>query len=361
MRIFVQKPIRSAMVSLQGPTLLEEEKKLLNHYNPLGITLFARNIETPTQVKKLISDIKSVIEREDVLIAGDQEGGRVARFKPPFFRSYMSQRSIGSFEEEKAQERAAYLQSFLIAQELKDVGVNLNYAPCSDVLFEQTGAVLKSRCFSKDENRVAVLAGIMVDTYLKNGIIPCVKHVPGHGRAQLDPHLELPILDFSLTELQKDFYPFVQLAKKTPMMMTAHIVLKEIDDLPVTQSQKIIAHIIRKEMGFNGFLISDAIDMHALKGTLTQKAICSLEAGCDAVCYCMGDLDGLIEVLKNTPVLSDDAMDRFLKLKNILNQKNTVSQGMNNMEQEYNLIKQKAILFDDDYDAVETLHKLKRQ
>lgn len=359
MRKSVQKPILSAMVSVQSTSLTDGEKKLLNQYNPMGVTLFARNIETKEQVKILVAQIKETIDRDDVLIAVDQEGGRVARFKPPFFKEYLPQRSIGSFENEKMQERAAYLQSLLIAQELKEVGVNLNYAPCSDVLFDQTGLVLKSRCFSSDEKRVAKLAGIMVDTYLKNNIISCVKHAPGHGRVLVDPHLELPVLDFSLEELKKDFYPFEVLATKTPMMMTAHIVLKEVDDLPVTQSEKVISKIIRQKMGFDGFLISDAIDMHALKGSLAQKVKTSLAAGCDAICYCMGELDGLEEVLKSVNPLTDRSLERFYSLKRILDQKRRDQQDTDILSLEYEVLKKQAILFFDDYDAVEILHKLK--
>ena len=355
----MQKPISKAMVSVQSTTLADGEKKLLNQYNPLGVTLFARNIETKEQVKILIEQIKEAVGRDDVLIAVDQEGGRVARFRPPFFKEYLPQRSIGSFENEKDQERVAYLQSFLIAQELNDVGVNLNYAPCGDVLFDQTGMVLKSRCFSSDEKCVAKLAGIMVDTYLKNNIIPCVKHAPGHGRASVDPHLELPVLDFSLDELKKDFYPFECLAQKTPMMMTAHIVLKEVDDLPVTQSQKVISKIIRQTMGFDGFLISDAIDMHALKGNLSQKVKTSLSAGCNAICYCMGELSGLEEVLKSAAPLTDRSLERFYSLKRVLDQKMTENHDLNALLSEYEALKKQAIPFLDDYDAVETLHKLK--
>ena len=360
MRYFLKKPILSAMVSVSSIKLSDAEKKLLTRYNPLGITLFARNIETPLQVKNLIAEIKEAVERDDILVAVDQEGGRVARFKPPFFKSYMAQRSIGALEEEKEQERAAYLQAFLIAEELKKVGVNLNYAPCCDVLFEQTGPVLKSRCFSRDEKLVAKLASVMVDTYLENNIIPCIKHVPGHGRAQVDPHLELPVLDFSLKELKKDFYPFEVLAQKSPMMMTAHIVLKSMDDVPVTQSKKIISNIIRKEIGFDGFLISDAIDMHALKGTLSEKTKLSLDAGCDAVCYCMGELDGLIEVLENTPPLQDKALERLFQMQKVI-KKQSETKVSEPLLQEYMKIKQKAPFFEEDYDAVEILHKLKQK
>ena len=248
----------------------------------------------------------------------------------------------------------------MISADLKGLGFNLNYAPCADVLSRETGSVLKTRCFSSDEKKVMELSGLMSNVYHKNGIVPCLKHVPGHGRASLDPHLQLPKLDYPIKELQKDFFPFKKLADKVFMMMTAHIVLKELDDKPVTVSNKIIQDIIRKEIGFKGFLITDAIDMKALRGTLTQKINDSLNAGCDAVCFCMGDEIGLREVLENTPVLSDAALDRLKQVKNIL-KADTKNKSIQEMVQDYEKIKLLAPVFQEDYDAVETLNQLIKQ
>lgn len=353
------KPILRAMVSVAKTSLSDAEKYLLNQYNPLGITLFARNIETPEQIKTLVYEIKETFERDDVLIAIDQEGGRVARLKPPYFREYLSQKSIGALPEQKLKERASYLQARLIAEELKNVGINLNYAPCADVLFENTANVLKSRCFSSDEKEVAKLAEIMLNTYMEQGVVPCLKHAPGHGRAMVDPHLELPILGYDLALLKKDFYPFKHLASIAPMMMTAHIVLSALDDKPVTQSKKVIDKIIRGEMGFDGFLISDAIDMHALKGSLSEKVETSLQAGCDAICYCMGELEGLEAVLKTATPLLDKGMERFLKLKNIFKNKDVSTVTTQDFVTEYQAIQKKSPVFSEDYDAVEILHALK--
>lgn len=353
------KPITSAMVSVQGLTLSDEEKYLLEKYNPLGVTLFVRNIETPEQVKGLIKKIKETIGRGDVLIASDQEGGRVARFKPPFFREYMPQCSIGALHTETLKKRASFLQALLICEELLDLGVNLNYAPCVDVLSDKTAKVLKSRCFSSDEQEVALLAEEMIAVYIHKGIIPCIKHAPGHGKATVDPHLELPVLNYPLTELRRDFYPFKYLSPKVPMMMTAHIVIKDLDNKPVTQSKKVISEIIRGEMAFDGFLISDAIDMRALKGSLREKTKCSLEAGCDAVCYCMGSLEGLSEVLSSSSFLSDKSLERYCSMSNIISNSNGYLDFSNKMVEEYQNIKKEAPLFKEDYDAVEVLHQLK--
>lgn len=350
--------IKRAIVSVAGLTLTDQEKYLLSKHNPLGITLFARNIKTPDQLKNLIKEIKETIAREDVLICIDQEGGRVARLKDPFFRTYLSQRALGLLSDELA-ERAAYLQALLISQELKQMGINLNYAPCLDLLHEETGSVLKSRCFSDNEKKVSLLGKQMIQTYQGNGIIACPKHAPGHGFACVDPHLSLPIIHKSLQELQKDFYSFKTLSKEAVSMMTAHILLPEIDSKPVTQSRKAIHTLIRKEIGFDGFLISDAIDMKALKGSLAEKTSSSLEAGCDAICYCMGDKEGLEEVLKASSYLDDNSLERFKKMKDVLKEFNSVLCVKDDLVQEYQSILKSAPVISDDYDAVEVLNQLK--
>lgn len=354
------KPIKAAMVSVETTSLSDREKYLLNQYNPLGVTLFKRNIQSPTQLKDLIKSIKECISREDVLIAVDQEGGRVQRLEAPHFRSYLPQASIGALELNEGK-HASYLQAYLIADELKAMGFNLNYAPVVDVLSKKTGNVLRNRCFSSDEKKVTLLASQMLDAYEKMGIIPCLKHVPGHGHAFVDPHLELPVIDASVQELSKDFYPFKKLSKQVLMMMTAHIVLKNIDEKPVTQSKKVIDLIIRKEMMYDGFLLSDAIDMKALKGTLSEKMKNALNAGCDAVCYCMGQVDELETVLKEASILSDNSLKRFENIQHYLKKERVLEKITKKEIDQYSFYKNKAPLFPSDYDAVEILHKLKEK
>ena len=350
--------IKRAIVSVGGISLSDKEKYLLNKHNPLGVTLFVRNIKTPEQLKNLIKEIKETIGRNDVLICVDQEGGRVARLKEPFFRTYLSQRAIGLLSDELA-ERVAYLQSLLISQELKQIGINLNYAPCLDLLHEETGAVLKSRCFSDNEKKVSLLGKKMLQTYQENGVIACVKHAPGHGLACVDPHLSLPVINKTLKELQRDFYSFKSLSNEAVSMMTAHILLPEIDSKPVTQSKKAIDTLIRGEIGFDGFLISDAIDMKALKGSLTERVISSLDAGCDAICYCMGDENELEEVLNASSYLDDNSFERFKKMEEILKLFDSQLCVDDDLAQEYQAIFKSAPVILDDYDAVEVLNQLK--
>lgn len=350
------KPILAAMLSVSGPVLTDLEKRILETYNPLGITLFKRNIETVSQVRTLTQTIREVIGRDNILIGVDQEGGRVCRFSSPFGADFVSQYSIGTLSVQKQRE-LSILQAKLIASVLKACGVNLNYAPCLDVCYEQTAPVLKSRCFSENEKVVADLGTILIDNYKQAGIIPCMKHLPGHGRVVVDPHLHLPILNESVLDLEKDFYPFQKNASACPMGMTAHIVIPEVDSqYPITQSKRGIEELIRQKIGFDGFLMSDAIDMHALKGTLTERTQLSLAAGCDAVCYCMGETRGLFEVCQSATPLTEKALERLNRCFSIA--ENNISINDNDILC-YQELTKNIQTSDTDYDAVEVLNQLK--
>lgn len=356
----MEKPILAAMLSCSSTELNDNEKYLFSRYNPLGITLFGRNIKHKEQLKDLVHSIKETIGRDDVLIAVDQEGGRVRRLAEPEFRSYLSQKELGSLEE-KDGIRAVTYHAALISHDFREVGINWNYAPVLDIAFPYTSDVLFSRCFGSDEKKIALFGKAMVDEYIKNGVCPCIKHIPGHGRASVDPHLHLPILNYSLKELEKDFYPFQQL-KDAPAGMTAHIVIPEIDaEHPVTQSPKAIQTLIRGIIGFEGFLISDAIDMKALKGSIGEKAHVSLSAGCDAVCYCSGNYDEMRDVCDNSPILSDKSTIRFAKIKNIINNTNNYTTDFSAMATEYEHLAEQTEKYIETYDATEVLHQLKNK
>ena len=353
------KPVLAAMLSISGPELTSAEKRLLASSNPMGITLFKRNVQNKTQVQALIRSVKEVIGREDVLIAVDQEGGRVCRFAPPGWPMYVSQYSLGSLKGKEGKELTC-LHGRLIASDLKELGVNWNYAPVMDVLYPDTTNALGNRIFSSDEKEVAAYGKILLDTYQENGICPCVKHLPGHGRAVVDPHLNLPILPQSLTELKKDFYPFHAVGQDAPAGMTAHIVISAVDDKPVTQSKKAIQEIIRGRIGFKGFLISDAIDMKALGGSLAERTKTSLDAGCDAVCYCFGVEEELKEVIKAARPLTDEAAERFARIQSVV-RKSPLSLDREKAYCRYTELAQKTKNLTTDYDVVETLHKMKGQ
>ena len=351
------KPILAAMLSVSGMVLTDAEKRLLARANPLGVSLFKHNVRDKRQVKALIRSIKEVIGRDDVLIAVDQEGGSVCRFGPPKWPQYLSQYALGSLKGREGDELTR-LHGALIGADLKKLGVNWNYAPVLDVRYANTTTALANRIFSDDEKLVAKRGQILLKAYQAQGICSCVKHLPGHGRAQVDPHLHLPILTQSIKTLAKDFYPFKALADQAVAGMTAHIVIAEVDDKPVTQSAKAIQEIIRGRIGFKGFLISDAIDMMALKGTLTERVQSSLEAGCDAICYCFGIEDELREVVKAARPLTEEAMDRFFKIRDIILKP---SEPLDQVDAyaRYRQLAGKTKSLKTDYDAVEVLHQMR--
>ena len=357
----MDKPVLAAMLSVLGTKLSDAEKMLFERFNPLGVTLFAKNIESKSQLKNLTQEIREVFGRDDVLIAVDQEGGRVRRLREPEFRSYAAQIDLGKTEEKFGFEttlQTARNHALLIAQDLLECGINWNYAPCLDICHPQTADVLKSRCLGSDEKKVAVLGREMIEAYIQSGICPCIKHMPGHGRASVDPHLQLPVIENSTSELKKDFYPF-WFNRQAPAGMTAHVVLKDIDDKhPVTQSKIALNQIIRGEIGFEGFLISDSINMNALKGNVVDRAHACLDAGCDAICYCFGTMEETTNLCENCPVLSDNSLIRLAKIKNILKNKPKVTDYAK-IEKDYAQILGAIDKYVDQYDATETLRLMK--
>jgi beta-N-acetylhexosaminidase len=349
------KPIKAAIVSVQGTVLTDEEKLFIQKDNPLGIALFSRNIETPQQLFALTNSIKEVAERDNILIAIDQEGGRVSRLAPPHFRSYAAQAEIGSLDMTEALQMAQ-LHAELITDDLHKVGINCNFAPTLDVAVPFITKALKNRCFSRNINMTAALGKIMVETYSQNAVLPCIKHLPGHSGAMNDPHLQISVIR---KLLKRYLYPFQQVAPHALMAMTAHIIMSEYDELPITMSKKAIKKLVRGELGFNGILISDALEMKALSGSLAEKTRLSREAGCDSVCYCMGDSAGVKTVLDNCGYLSDKAMETFAQISNLITS-HYQPQNISGKVRKYNHLFQSTIKVTDDYDAVEVLHQLQK-
>ncbi len=311
------KQITAVLLSCSGLELTDDEKRLFAAANPVGVALFGRNIKTAAQIRKLTTEIKETIGRDDVLIAVDQEGGRVRRLAGAEFHQVAHNITLGQLPPAQAAE-ASRLQALLISDDLLRCGINLNLAPVLDRLQDDTSPVLKSRCFSSDEKVISRLGNIMIDEYLNNHICPCVKHLPGHGRANVDPHLQLPIITASLDELAADFYPFQQ-ASSAPSGLTAHIILEQVDpQFPVTQSAKAIQKVIRGLLNFDGFLFSDALEMHALKGSLSEKATLALNAGCDCVVYALGNIDDLKTLAAVCPPLTDQAQERLHRISRLI-------------------------------------------
>ena len=359
----MEKPILSAMLSCSGLALSDEEKQLFSKYNPLGISLFGRNISTPKQLKKLIKEIKECIGRDDVLIGIDQEGGRVRRLSEPYYRTYASQYRLGQIARRfglEVGQKIAAVHATLIAHDLQDLGINWNYAPVIDVCHRGTSEVLRSRTFGSERKTIATLGQEMVNTYVRYGICPCIKHLPGLGSSSTDPHLQIPIINEPLSKLRADFSPFKSLSN-CPAGMTAHILLPEVDDtFPLTQSAKGISQLIRGELGFEGFLISDAIEMQALKGSLTERVKTALQAGCDCICYCGGNITALQEVAQSAQNLRDNSIFRFEKLQKIIHNSKSF-EDIDKLDCYYEQQIGQVEEYRETYDATETLHRMQNK
>ncbi len=347
------KPILSAILSCSGYELTDEEKQLFSQYNPLGISLFSRNLKTKEQTKKLIEDIKNTINREDVIIAIDQEGGRVNRLQSISQQKYASAQQL-------AQKDIKYTQyhSKLISKELKDLGINLNYSPVVDI--KTNNPVFEGRTFSSDTNVIIKYAKAQADEYLKHGICPCIKHIPGHFYTKEDPHLQQLTIDLSREKIEKTI-EYIKNFSQYPVAMTSHVIFSNIDkNNPTTISSKVISEIIRGFLNFDGLLISDAIDMHAVKGSIEEKTVKSLEAGIDVICYCSGDIKDLYSICNEKRFMTEKSINRFDKIKKIINNTNKWC-GDDFVQEHYNNEFCKDFKHHYKYDATETLEKMQKK
>ncbi len=316
------KDSKAVIFGLSGKTLTPDEKAFFKGANPFGFILFARNCETPAQVRGLTDDLRETVGRECPILI-DQEGGRVQRLKPPQWRAFPPARQFGEKAEENLEQALENLRfnTLQMADELREIGVNVNCTPVMDVLFPETHEIIGDRAFGTDPALIGRLGVSVCRHYLAAGITPVIKHIPGHGRACSDSHLELPVVDTPLTELQEtDFVPF-QIAAQSDVgdavwAMSAHVVYSAIDpDHPASTSSKIIHDIIRKEIGFNGLLVSDDLDMKALDayGDAGDKARAVLDAGCDIALHCSGNLKDMQKIAKNCPQIGSESLKRLQK------------------------------------------------
>ncbi|PVB63672.1 beta-N-acetylhexosaminidase [Labrenzia sp. 011] len=296
-----------------GPALTADEIRFFRGEAPWGLILFARNVETPDQVRSLTQAFRDAVGRQDAPVLVDQEGGRVQRLKTPHWPKYPPAKLYGDLHKSDPEQalRAAWLGARLIAADLHDVGISVDCLPCLDVRFPDTVDAIGDRAFSADPDVVAKLGQAMVDGALAGGVLPVIKHIPGHGRAQVDSHLELPRVAADKSSLESvDFRPFKALSHVS-LGMTAHIVYETIDGTsPGTQSKRVIQDIIRTEIGFDGCLMSDDMSMHALGGGFEERTGKIIEAGCDIVLHCNGDMGEMRDVARTVPELAGDAKRR---------------------------------------------------
>jgi beta-N-acetylhexosaminidase len=293
--------------------LAPEEAQFLRDARPFGFILFARNCASPAQIRSLCRDLRETSENPDAPIFIDQEGGRVARLGPPQWRLRPSARRLGEmFERDADRGRdATYLCARLIAHDLRSLGVTVNCAPVLDVPVAGAHDIIGDRAFSREPGIAIELGRAAVEGYLDGGVLPVIKHIPGHGRATADSHLELPRVTARIEELSlHDFVAFRGL-HDAPIAMTAHVVYEAIDPKrPATTSPRVINRAVRGEIGFTGLLISDDLSMAALEGTLGARAKAALFAGCDIVLHCNGKLDEMRDVAAHTKALAGESAAR---------------------------------------------------
>lgn len=310
---------KAVIYGCAGLELTEEERAFFSEVNPLGFILFARNCDNPVQVQKLVEDLKATVPHE-ALVLVDQEGGRVARLRPPHWRDYPAARTLASLAEKSVQTaaEAVYLNSRLIAEELTYLGINVDCLPLADVPVEGSHDIIGDRAYGTDPERVALLAREAAQGLMDSGVLPVLKHIPGHGRAMVDSHLDLPEVHTELDDLRRtDFAPFRELAD-LPLGMTAHVLYTAIDAKRVATLSPDVITLIREEIGFDGLLMTDDLSMKALKGDFAQLTRDALAAGCDVILHCNGNMEEMKTIAAAVTGLSGEGAARAERAGRIL-------------------------------------------
>lgn len=303
----------AVILGLSGPRLTEAERVFFRDANPWGFILFSRNVETPQQLRRLTHDLRDAVGR-NCLIFVDQEGGRVQRLRPPHWRDFPSGAAFQYLysRQEYLGKRAAYLSYRLIADDLRKVGITANCAPVLDLPQKSADPIISDRAFGSKVAPIIDIAHAAMAGLMCGGVAPVIKHIPGHGRATVDSHKELPKIKTSRQTLERtDFIPF-RFLSDAPMAMTAHAVYECSSRSAVTVSKKSMTELVRAAIGFNGLVMSDDLDMKALRGGLKRKTERALAAGCDIALQCSGKLPDMVNVAKGAKLLSGRAESRAI-------------------------------------------------
>ena len=311
------KTPRAVILGCTGEQLSPEERRFFGAADPVGFILFRRNCRDPAQVRDLVAALREAIGRDDAPILIDQEGGRVARLGPPHWRHYPPAASFGSLPEPRA-EAAAHLGARLIADDLAQLDITVGCLPVLDLPVPGADPVIGDRAYGSEPDRVARLGRAVCEGLLEGGVLPVIKHIPGHGRARVDSHHACPVVETGAEELSRtDFAPFRALASM-PWAMTAHIVYMAIDPTaPATMSQRLISQTIRGEIGFDGVLVSDDLSMQALGGEVAQRASRALAAGCDLVLHCNSDRREMAAIVAATGPISARTAARLTRAETL--------------------------------------------
>lgn len=304
---------KAMILGCSGLTLSADEIALYRAERPWGFILFGRNIGDAQQITDLVASMRDAVGRPDATVLIDQEGGRVQRIRPPILQSYPNAQALGAIyaQDQEKGLRAAWLMSRLHAFDLMKFGINVDCLPVLDVPVEGASNVIGNRAYGFDPALVSAMGQAAADGLKAGGMLPVMKHMPGHGRGMVDSHHELPVVDVPLDQLDRhDFVPFRAMNREL-MAMSAHLVFTAIDpDRPATTSPKVIEEIIRGRIGFDGLLMSDDSSMNALKGTLGERAANIVAAGCDMVLHCNGVMSEMLQVVREVPVLSGRSLER---------------------------------------------------
>jgi len=304
--------VSAALYGLAGETLTPDEKAFFRDSDPWGFILFARNVDTPKQVRRLTGALRDAVGREAPIFI-DQEGGRVQRLRPPHWRAAPPARVFGELydrEPELALE-AVKLNHQLLGHELIDLGIDVDFAPCADLSVPGAHDVIGDRAFHTEPEPIAQMSTAALEGLLDQGVLGVIKHLPGHGRAAADSHLELPVVKTDAETLYtRDFEAFKGI-KGALMAMTAHVVYAAIDsEHTATHSRDVIDGVIRGAIGFDGLLMTDDLSMQALEGSLRHRGERALAAGCEILMHCNGQMDEMVQVAHAAPDLSGRARER---------------------------------------------------
>ncbi|WP_047048247.1 glycoside hydrolase family 3 N-terminal domain-containing protein [Vibrio mexicanus] len=305
---------RSALViGFPGTEFTEQQLAFIREHRPFGLMITRENIVTKKQLANVIQTFKEAVGEELAMVTTDQEGGRIQYLQGEEWQCYPI---YGDFKELADKDLdlarlAAYETSLAMATEMAELGFNANCGPVLDLVVSGADAVMSNRCFHPDPKIAAELAKVYVQGHMDAGVMPMLKHIPGHGRATEDSHKTRPVIDAPLSELDKtDFYPFTQL-NNAPMAMVAHLVISEVDDKPASISAKTVESLIRKRIGFTGSLISDCVYMESLRGPLEERCKQVQDAGVDLVLSCHGDVEDWIKWESNLRPLSQESLARL--------------------------------------------------
>jgi beta-N-acetylhexosaminidase len=304
---------RAFITGVSGFALTADERDFMRAERPWGFILFKRNIEMPAQVIALVAELRESVGEPDAPVLIDQEGGRVQRFGPPHWSVYPPGAVFGILYDidRKLGLTAARLSARLIAADLIDLGVTVDCLPLADVPVADADAVIGNRAYGTEPGKVAAIARAVTEGLEQGGVLPILKHIPGHGRATADTHFRLPVVDTPRGELERTDFAAFQPLSDLPMAMTAHVVFSALDPAqPATTSATIIEQVIRGRIGFQGLLMSDDVSMNALAGSIAERTTAIVSAGCDMVLHCNGKLDEMRELARKAPVLSGKALDR---------------------------------------------------